>query len=266
MPARVTFIFITAFWVTMNGLLWRTEYGSPDQGMEVPVNLVWHKILTAPDSSMLNIFQDRERIGFCQLTTGIGEEMAEMSDEGLPPKHLPRGYKIHLNGNVALGNFANRLRFDGELYLTPDRAWHELNLKLTTRFETVEMNALAASRTIHLQISQGALTFKRDLTFDDLQNPGALIRAFGGNFSEEFLDGLDLSDFPTTPADSTAAIHWEAQRVNMLIAHEPTAVYQVRARLFERYEVVLYVSTLGEILRVEWPGGMTATMDEWNEP
>jgi hypothetical protein len=30
--------------------------------------------------------------------------------------------------------------------------------------------------------------------------------------------------------------------------------------------IVIYVSTLGEILRVELPGGIIATLDEWNKP
>ena len=29
--------------------------------------------------------------------------------------------------------------------------------------------------------------------------------------------------------------------------------------------IVIYVSTLGEILRVELPAGLTATLDEWSK-
>jgi hypothetical protein len=266
MSVRVAFIFITAFWVTMNVLLWRVEYGSQNRGIEVPVNLVWRKVLTAPDSSMLNVFQDGQRIGFCQLTTAVGEEMAKLSDESLPPKHLPRSYKIRLSGNIGLGNFVNRLRFDGELKLASNRTWQELNLKLTSRLETVEIDALGASQTIHLEITEGPMIFKRDLTFADLQNPNTLLLTFGGDFADELLDELNLPNFPQATANATDSIHWEARRINVLIAREPTAVYQVQARLFERYEIVLYVSTLGEILRVELPGGMTASLDEWSEP
>jgi hypothetical protein len=32
------------------------------------------------------------------------------------------------------------------------------------------------------------------------------------------------------------------------------------------YPVVIYVSTLGEILRVELPNDLTATIDEWSPP
>jgi hypothetical protein len=29
--------------------------------------------------------------------------------------------------------------------------------------------------------------------------------------------------------------------------------------------IIIYASTIGEILRVELPGGVTATLDEWNK-
>ena len=50
MIPRITFLAITMFWVVMNVLLWRTEYGVRGSGIAVPVDLVWRKILTAPDA------------------------------------------------------------------------------------------------------------------------------------------------------------------------------------------------------------------------
>ena len=41
MITRVTFIAIAVFWVTMNVLLWRVEYGSQGSESAVPVPLVW---------------------------------------------------------------------------------------------------------------------------------------------------------------------------------------------------------------------------------
>lgn len=55
MFARLTFCGLAAFWVTMNVLLWRLEYGARGGDTEVPAQLVWHKILTAPDGSSLSV-------------------------------------------------------------------------------------------------------------------------------------------------------------------------------------------------------------------
>src|ERR1035441_2895377 len=61
MIPRVTFLSIAAFWVAMNMLLWRSEYGSRGSGIPVPVDLVWRKVLTAPDTSSLTVYQDGQK-------------------------------------------------------------------------------------------------------------------------------------------------------------------------------------------------------------
>ena len=58
MIPRGAFILVTAFWVAMNVLLWRAEYGSRNAGVPVPLDLVCRKILTAPDASAMSVFQD----------------------------------------------------------------------------------------------------------------------------------------------------------------------------------------------------------------
>ena len=72
MCARLTFLGITAFWVTMNVLLWRVEFGARGGDTPVPAHLVWHKILTAPDASSLSVYQKGERMGYCEFSTGRG--------------------------------------------------------------------------------------------------------------------------------------------------------------------------------------------------
>ena len=52
MRFRITFLIVTAFFVTMNVLLWRSEYGARGhQGSPLPSELVWEKVLTSPDNS-----------------------------------------------------------------------------------------------------------------------------------------------------------------------------------------------------------------------
>jgi hypothetical protein len=48
------------------------------------------------------------------------------------------------------------------------------------------------------------------------------------------------------------------------IGQEPVSVYRLETRVFD-HPIVIYTSTLGEILRVEVPGGLTATLDEWSK-
>src|SRR5271154_353813 len=103
MTTRLTFFLIAAFWVAMNVLLWRAEYGSRGGEISVPVNLVWKKILTAPDGSTMNVYQNGGRTGFCEFSTSVEQEMAKLDENSPPPEGLAAraGYQIHLNGNIS---------------------------------------------------------------------------------------------------------------------------------------------------------------------
>ena len=88
MTARLTFLAIAAFWVTMNVLLWRAEFGARTNDTPVPFELVWKKILTAPDESSLSVYQGRTRMGYCEFSTGVGQQMAGLDEDKVPPLSL----------------------------------------------------------------------------------------------------------------------------------------------------------------------------------
>jgi hypothetical protein len=49
-----------------------------------------------------------------------------------------------------------------------------------------------------------------------------------------------------------------------MMGREPVSAYRLETRVLDQ-PVVIDVSTLGEILRVELPGGLTATLDQWGK-
>jgi len=262
MGSRVTFLLITAFWVLMNVLLWRAEYGSHGGEISVPADLVWRKILTAPDISALAIYQDGRRAGFCQFSTSVEQAMAQLDEDKPPPEGLVArsGYQIHCNGTFNAGDLTNRVRFDGRLVFSSARDWRELNLKLSTRYATVIIHSVAAEKTVRFKIASDGANNDRVLSFADLQNPNALLRALDGGLADE----LDLPVALSSPAAMTNTIQWVAHRDRMIIAHEPVTAYRLETRVLD-HPIVLYISSLGEILRVELPGGVTAMLDEWNK-
>ena len=266
MTVRLTFFFITAFWVAMNVLLWRTEYGSRGGEISVPVDLVWRKILTAPDASSLTIYQDGRRSGFCEFSTSIEQAMAALDEDKPPPEGVVAraGYQIRLNGNMSLGDFTNRVRFDGRIGFSSKRAWRELNLKLSSHFAVVEINSFATNQTIHLKITSDGALVERDFTFADLQNPNMLLRASAGDFGSEFLEELNLPVTSQTSIALAQNLHWEAHRERLMIDREPVNAYRLETHMLGN-PIVIYVSTLGEILRIELPDGVTAMLDEWNK-
>jgi hypothetical protein len=267
MILRLTFFLVAAFWVTMNVLLWRAEYGSHGGEMPVPVDLVWRKIMTAPDASSLNIFQNGQRTGFCELSTSVGQAMAKLDEDRPPPEGVvaSAGYQIHLGGNMSYGEFTNRVKFDGRILFSSDREWRELNLKISSHFAVVEIHSVATNQTARVVITSDGSVIERNLKFADLQNPNSLLRAFGGNFAGDWLGDFELPVLPQTSPALAESFHWEARRDRTKIGREPVSVYRLETRILDR-PIVIYVSTLGEILRVELPGDIIATLDEWSRP
>ena len=263
---RATFFFVAVFWLTMNVLLWRSEYGSRGSGASVPVGLVWRKILTAPDTSSMNIYQHGERSGFCEFSTSVETEMAKLDENTVPPEGVVAraGYQIHLNGNTSLGDFTNRVRFDARLQFFANRHWRELNLKVSSHYATVEIHSLATNQTVHLKTTSDGGVIERDLTFDDLQNPSTLLSAFAGNFGGGWLSAFELPVLPPGATEIAQNLRWDAHRARLKIGRESVSTYRLETRVLD-HPIVIFTSTLGEILRVELPDGIIATLDEWNK-
>lgn len=265
MTARLTFIGIAAFWLTMNVLLWRSEYGSHGGEMAIPVQIVWRKILTAPDASSLSVYQNGERMGYCEFSTSIGQEMSTFEGDKPPPEELVKraGYQIHLAGNVALGDFTNRVKFDSRIRFDKLRAWQEFNLKISSRQVVVEVRSVATNQTVHVKITADGNRLEQDLTFADLQNPGTLLRAYTGNAADTLLDALDLPDL--TAFSSARKLEWSAIRTRVRISKESIPIYRLETSALGR-TITMDVSTVGEILRVDLPGNISARIDEWAKP
>jgi len=230
------------------------------------VQLVWRKILTAPDASSLSVYQNGDRMGYCEFYTGVGQQMATFDEDKPPPEGIGTrgGYQIHIAGNVALGDFTNRLKFDGRVQFTPAHQWQELNLKIASRLALVEIRSLATNQSAHVKFSNdGVPVLERDFTFADLQNPGALVRALTGNVTDGWFGGFDLPELAPDAGDQK--IEWDARRTRVKIGTEAVPVYRLETSLLG-HAVVVDVSTLGEILHVELPGNISARIDEWSKP
>ena len=267
MIPRIAFLLITVFWIAMNVLLWRAEYVPGGSGIRVPMALVLQKVLTAPDISSLTVFQGGDRVGFCEFSTSVEQEMATL-DEGKPvPEGLNNraGYQLRFNGNVSLGDFTNRLTFNGVLEFTRQRAWREMNLKVSSHFATIEIHSLAAERTVRLIITSDDISTERVVSFDDLENPGGLLRAFAGSLGSDWIEGWDLPVVSGTPDLLAQNIHWEAHLDRLAVGRESVPAYRLEARVLD-HPIVIYVSTLGEILHVQLPGGVTAAFDQLGNP
>ena len=251
----------------MNALLWRAEYGSHGTCVSGSAKLgVAENSQSVADASSLTVYQDGQKTGFCQFSTSVGQALAALDEDKLPTEGMVAraGYQIRLDGNVSLGEFTNRLNFTGRLQFSSARAWRELNLKLSSHLAVVEIHSVATDQTVHLKITSDGAVIEHDFTFADLQNPNKLLNVLAGNFGDGPLGGLAWPAVSPTPAALAGNLRWEAHLERLMLGREPVSAYRLETRVLDQ-PVVIDVSTLGEILRVELPGGITATIDQWGK-
>jgi hypothetical protein len=263
MFSRIALLAITVFWVTMNYLLWRSEFGRTNhEGSRVPVAVVWKKILSAPDSSTLEIRHHGKKIGDCSLSSKISEDLSAATlDPTAPPtpdaKAKSSSYRIHLDGSIALEGMASRLRFDCYLKLNTNQTWQEFGARMTLRPDVWELRAVAGEQAIHLRSDDEQGKSERVVKLADLQDPEAILRELDAPASLKFLglSGL-LSASGKGGTPMSLGLAWEAHDDRFEISHTSVRVYRLKAKLLDRFGIVVVVNRVGEVLRVELP-------DEW---
>jgi hypothetical protein len=268
---RVIFFVIALFWLVMNFLLWRSEFGGHTAiGGAMPVEAVWQKILTAPDNSSMEILHHKQKIGFCRLSPNVGQERStgKISSEEYEPEGRVKklaGYSLDLDGNVFVAAMDNRYRFDVALRFTTNQAWREISLRVNQRPDLWEIHANAAEQSLRIHTDVAGREWERVFTFVDLRNPDKLVRELGGPFGWALLGtlgstiGAPLQQ--TNLAPVSLGLKWEARNDWLKVGSSKVRVYRLRARLMDRFQIVVYVSRTGEILRIELPDDLVLAND-----
>ena len=266
MGRKFSFALITLFWLTMNALLWRAEFGGQDIGATMPVSLIWQKILTSPDDSGLAVNYKGDRVGYVRWAPNIGEETAtgktanENSEIEGRVKKLT-GYTLHADGNFIIPDGAGRVRFDLDAKFAANDEWTEWTLKAMQRPNAWGVSANRKAETIELSLGEGRAAVKQTFHFADFRNPGKLNETLGLD-SELPIAAALLPNLATAPKGTNApalniGLNWEGRQDWLQMGHSRVKAYQLRARLLDKYQVTVLVSRVGEILRVELPGEMT---------
>lgn len=265
MRFRLAFLIITAFFVTMNVLLWRSEYGARGQfGAPVPAELVWEKVLTSPDNSHLEIRHHGMKVGRAHWVATISEAMAtgKIIDE-MPPEGMvkaPTGYTIDFDGTISMDDLS-RLRFSCHLELNTNQNWQAFSVKLTLKPFSWEIVASNATRSVKFTADDGERLIERTFTEADLRHPDKLVREIGGGAAPAMLAALGVPLRPPGAGAESFRLNWEASSDRLKIGNNLVRVYRIETRLLERLKMVLFVSPVGELLRVDLPDEIILTND-----
>ena len=151
---RVLFVLVTAFFVTMNVLLWRLEFrGENKLGSSVPGDIVLRRILTAPDNSNMEIRLRGKRVGFARWSANIGEDTAtgrRMSVDQHLDGMIARlnRFTLDCDGQVYVQSMTNRYRFYFGAEFDTNANWTRFTIRVTRRPYIWEIRADADAETL----------------------------------------------------------------------------------------------------------------------
>jgi hypothetical protein len=274
MMQRVWWVFVTVFFVAMNVVLWRSEFGPRHLlGSRVRTEVVWERLLKAADASDLEIRHRGVKIGRARWAPALVEPpqpatTAAALPEGMAAKVL--GYQLDLDGNLVLKD-PPRIRFSLRLSLDPDYTWTKLSVRVVVslpdapRWLELEADADAAQQTLRLRppvFSTGDGQEEEVIPLAELQQPDRLLARLSGVPAAAALAGLggSLKSLGSGPG----ALEWEAVKGYRLpLGRAWVPVYRLRMRLLNRDVLSLYVADSGEILRVELPNDITLVNEKF---
>lgn len=271
---------IALFWVVMNALLWRSEFGEKNRlASPIPISVVWQKILTAPDDSTVEITYQGKKVGYCRWLANTGEGLAtgkSATDEYSPEGQVKQvdGYTVDVEGNLIVGEKAepeahslprhrrdvSRLRFEFHGKFATNHVWQEFTARALLRPYSWEVQARAADGKIRVSIDDGESVTQRTLPFADLKNPIKLLSEFGLDLPPLLLAPLMGSRSPSAPSPNLG-LDWKSETGWLKLGHSQVRIYRLHARLLDKYEANIIISRVGEILKAEFPLGVLLQND-----
>jgi len=270
MTHRILFVVVTAFFVTMNVLLWRSEFRAEGElGSSVPVELVAKRMLTSPDNSNLDIFYNGKRTGFARWSANIGEDFTTgrrmQNDPQLEGEIKELGsYRLDCDGEFRAMSPTNRFRFYIGAEFDTNMNWTSFSVRLLKRPHAWEIRGDSELETVTLSHSAGGggVSFEKEFQFAELQDPAKLFEGLGLPFAGQLLSGIAIGGARPDVAELASRIEWQANNDHLKFHGAKARVYRLTIRLFEDRELSLVVSRVGEILRLELPYGVSLINEE----
>lgn len=254
MLSRAVFILVAIFWVTMNVLLWRAEFGGGRGTVsDIPVETVIDRALNAPDTSVMALFHRRERLGQARLSPAVVEAaMAEPSGD-LAPEGMVRalgGYRVDLEVNLSGELPSSRWRMLGRLDLNTNRVWQSFELRLIQRPVTWAIAARAGDDKFRLRYEEGKTVSEQSFAAGDLPQLAAMVSPLAPWFS-----AVGFPNNPAKGAESKSLSVWSARNDWLKVGKSRVRAYRLKGRFLNRFDVVAYLSRAGELLKVTLPDG-----------
>jgi hypothetical protein len=266
MRSRFFFLVIVCFWLIMNYLLWRSQWGAHSRlGSEVPAEVVWEKILSAPDLSSLDIYDHDKRVGSCHWAATAGNSPLA-SNKILEDDYAPdgqeqqvSGYSLSFGGNATFSR-SNRIGFEASLDLSTNRAWLAFHARVSALPVVWEARSSAATEKLWLKVQDANGSWQKTFRFSDMNDPEMLWGDLGGTPALGLLAGAGLAPTKDSLTSMAGSVKWQAHEDWLEFGHSKVRVYRLETVILGRH-INLFTSRVGEILRVELPNQITLRND-----
>lgn len=253
---KAYFLVALVFFLVMNVLLWRSQYGHKDIALPIPVETVTRRVFSATDDSNLDILHHGTKVGYCRWSPQtISRIPVATGPSGMVPEGMVggiTGYSISFDGTVMIEDI-DRIRFNFSMELGTNYVWRSIRARLAFPDYRLEASSDADERTVHVTLSQGDRTQHNVFSFDDLGNPQTLMRRLGGGFLAPALGLAGLESLDPPAAGLSLGLDWEAHTDRHRLGDTTFPVYRLHTRLLDAYHFRALILPSGELLRVELP-------------
>ncbi len=242
---RLLSALVVLFWAVMTGLIIRDTY-FPDHSRfaEVPVRMVFDLFLSeaAAFNNTLHVYQGQEKLGHTSFAL-------RRMDEGLDANAKPI-YALVANGSLNLpgpnGKIDIGYQVNGELLEAEQ--WKSFDVRVNAPNAEMEAEIFwkEGDKLPKIEIKKGGQVIMNTAMAQALiDNPGA-----AGWITQMLPMKMDMKSLP-----QASAAKLQAREGRLELAGKQRRCYIVTATLMQGYEAKLYFSELGELARVELPGG-----------
>ena len=272
MIRHLPFAIITVFFLVMNYQLYQKDFKQVDaEGAKVPLEMVWGRMLRAPDESFLYMFQDKKRLGSMrwsaeavELVTESTTNNVQYTTEGMVRN--PANYLVDIrSGHLLLGKDYGNVNFDMSANFSTNNEWQTFEFGLHQKPIKFQVLANATNETLRINWIDSERLTEHLFTFDELRDPAAIAgKLFGplplAQFTGGLLTGLGggmagMSDDPrfNIGALLKVGISIESFQDWLKIGHSRLRCYRITITLPDQRAANVYISRIGEILRVTLP-------------
>ena len=267
---RFVLVILACFWAFMGFRLWQVEYGGKRLGAAVNIAVVWDKVLTAQDEAPLSIVNGHtgEFLGWVNWAPSITRDDTVERAEIVGMVDTVLDYSLDLERGRLFGeNYADDLRFRFHLGFgpPPQREWIDLQviLQQNTQFDfEFHLDARATNDFMTVSLKTTGLPNEIKILYSQLAQPQKLVGP-----------GLELAGFnPLVAAGASALVERVLKEEKLdqktvfklpkirqahfdLLPDVRTEikVYRVDVPIGNSMFIKIYISMLGEVLRVEIP-------------